>query len=141
MADGVDLSRFRFTLRGLSSAIRTLRALIWSLRALEADHSRELSARLRNFERRSGGRIRGDADISCVAGPFFGDGLGVAHHRWGPGRWGAGRVTSPWRETCLAWLAMARESRLEKHVSQFRSLIASQAGLAKPVQYELKLKC
>ena len=92
MADGVDLSRFRFTLRGLSSAIRTLRALIWSLRALEADHhSRELSARLRNFERRSGGRIRGDADISCVAGPFFGDGLGVAHHRWGPGRWQVGR--------------------------------------------------
>ena len=70
LADREMMMRFRVTMRGLSCSSRSLRALIRSLRAIEADHSRALSERIRELRRRSGGRIRDDADLSSVAGPF-----------------------------------------------------------------------
>ena len=60
LADREMTMRLRVTRRGLSCASRSLRALILSLRAIEADRSRALSEQIRQL-RDASGRIRNGA--------------------------------------------------------------------------------
>lgn len=70
LADREMMMRFRVTMRGLSCASRSLRAALFTIARIEADRSRALIEGIRELRRRSGGRIRDDADLSSVAGPF-----------------------------------------------------------------------